>query len=160
MTTHAGKTVYIAADLDPSADLADLAAFEGLTWVEVKGCGAFPELGRNEPIATYNTFERVEKGKGVPDFGGGDMEVKRISGDAGQAALRAAGSKTVHAGFKVVYKDATGTANGDYSATTDYAKGVVTGPRRGSGTDEDFILDIYTLGFTQVITDEPAEIST
>ena len=159
MATHAGKTIFISANLNPQTDLADIAAFEALTWTEVKGCGSFPELGRNEAIATYNTYEKVEKGKGAPDYGGGDMEVRRISGDAGQTALRTAGGKTTHCAFKVVYNDATGTATGEYPATTDYAKGVVSGPRRGGTGDEDFILDIYSLGFTQVLTDEPVQIS-
>lgn len=159
MSTHAGKTISVAVDLDPNTDIADAAAFAALTWVEVPGIGAFPELGRNEAIATYNTFKKMEKGKGAPDFGGGDMEVKRISGDAGQIALRTAGSKNLHVAFKVVYDDDTGAATGDFTATTEYAKGVISGPRRGGSGDEDMILDVYSLGFTQVITTEPAAIT-
>lgn len=159
MTTHAGKTIYVSTNLNPQTDLADVAAFEALTWTQIKGVGAFPELGRNEAVATYNTFAKVEKGKGAPDFGGGDMEVRRIGGDAGQVALRTAGGKKTHTAFKIVYDDATGTADGEYPATTEYCKGVVSGPRRGGTGDEDFILDVYGLGFTQVITDEPAAIT-
>jgi len=159
MATHAGKTISVAVDLDPNTDIADATAFAALTWVEVPGVGAFPDLGRNEAISTYNTFKKVEKGKGAPDFGGGDMEVKRISGNAGQIALRTAAAKNLHVAFKVVYDDDTGADTGDFPATTEYAKGVISGPRRAGGGDEDMLLDIYGLGFTQALTVEPAAIA-
>lgn len=156
--THAGKKVYISEAVGET-DLADVAAFEALSWTEVPGVGTFPEYGRAEAISTHNGFEKKAKGKGAPDFGGGDLEVRRISGDAGQLALRAAGASKKQYAFKIVFDDATGASSGDYTATTDYVKGVVSGPKRGGSGDEDFIMDVYALGFEQHIPDEPAVIA-
>ena len=159
MATHAGRTISVAVDLDPSVDLADAAAFAALSWVEVPNVGEFPEYGRTESIATYKTTKTTLKGKGVPDFGGGAMEVARVSGNAAHAALRAAGAKNLHVAFKIDHVDATGAANPAYSATADFVKGVISGPTRGGSGDEDFIVDAYELGFTQVVTSEPAQIA-
>lgn len=159
MATHAGKRYYIVTGLSPN-DLADLAAFEALTWTtEVKGIGAFPAYGGRQELASYQTFEKARKGLGAPDYGGGDIEVFRISGDTGQAAMLTAGGKNTHVAFKIVYLDATGTADGEYTATTHYVKGVLAKPELNAGSDSDAILDVYGFGIEQVERDEPAEIS-
>ena len=159
MSTHAGKEIYFSGGLGV-ADLADKAAFEGLTWTRVNGIGEpFLEYGPNQDISDFPTFSKVEKGLGTPDYGGGDIEVMRISGDAGQAAMKAQGGKSSHGAFKIVLKDSTGTETGDYTATTDYVKGVLTTPRRNAGQGGDMILDIYGFGATQTISVEPAVIA-
>lgn len=152
--TNAGKTYFVCATAQAS-DL-DQAGFEGLSWVRVNNVGAFPDYGRRENIAEYVTIDNGKlKGKGSNDAGGGDMDVSRLASDSGQDALRTAGAtKQVYA-FKVVHDDAvTG-----FTATTDYLRGIVSGPMHPQGGDEDFVLDRFALGFVQHLRVDPEAVS-
>ena len=144
--TNAGARVFVAAAPQP-ADL-DQAGFEALTWVQVTNVGNHGETGSNTNILTYDTWDTkvIQKSKGITDAGSPEIEVARIQDDAGQAILRDAARTNFNYAFKMERNDkpnATGTP------TILYNRGLVTGPKRPHGRNEDFDLEMFTLGLNQ-----------
>jgi len=154
--TMSGGKLYVCATAQNS-DLNE-AAFEALTWVQVKGVGSHGETGTNTNIVNYDTWdtEFVQKSKGTSNAGDPEVELARIPADAGQVILRTAGdhyNKNNYA-FKIERNDipAGGTV-----PTIIYNRGLVTGPRTQHGRNEDFDLEIYTFALQQgQITTEAA----
>lgn len=155
--SNAASTVYISTTA-ANDDLSE-AAFALLTYVEITGVGSHGETGTNTNILTYDTWDTsvAQKAKGISDAGSPEIEVSRSVTDAGQIALRAAALTSDNYAFKIVRTDklnATGTP------TILYNRGLITGPRRPMGRNEDFDLEIFTLALQQleVVTDATAGI--
>lgn len=149
--THSQDKFYISTtpandDLDDHA----VGGFPSLTYVEVKAVGSVGELGLNTNIVSYDTWGSivVSKGKGLTDAGSADVEMLRVADDPGQIAMRAAGAPTNknNYAFKIDLQD----------GTTRYFRALVGGPRHPGGRNEDFDLDVYTLGANQSTLDIPA----
>lgn len=137
------------------ADL-DQAGFEALTWVEVKNVGSVGETGISTNILTYDTLgtDVTQKGKGVSNAGDPDIEVARISTDAGQVALRAAAQTNYNYALKIERNDAP---DATYTNRMEYNRGLVAGPKRPNGRNEDFDLEVFSLGLQQrEVVVEPA----
>jgi hypothetical protein len=145
--TNAFGKVYVCATPQNSA-LAQ-ADYEALTWVEVGGVGSHGETGPNTNILTYDTWgdSVVDKGKGMTNAGDPEIECARIPTDPGQQILRAAALTPHKYAFKIVKND---VAVGGTVGTVLYNRGLVTGPRRPHGRNEDFDLEIFTLGLSQL----------
>lgn len=144
--TNAGAKVYVCATPQPAA--LDQTAYEALTWVLISNVGNHGETGTNTNILTYDTWDTdvIQKSKGISDAGSPEIEVARIPTDAGQIILRNAGDTNFNYAFKMERNDkpnATGTP------TILYNRGIVTGPRRPFGRNEDFDLEMFTLGLNQ-----------
>lgn len=144
--TNAACKIYTCATAQNS-DL-DASGYAALTWVEITGIGSRGEAGRNTNIVNYDTWDTTvtQKAKGVTDAGSPELEVARDPGDAGQDILRTAaavGNNNNYA-FKEERNDSGGS-----TPTIIYNRGIVTGPRRPGGRNEDFDLEIYTIGFNQ-----------
>lgn len=151
--TNAGATFWIASDAQ-EVDLT-LAQFEALTWVQVKKVGSHGETGVDTNILTYDTWDSdvVQKGKGMSNAGDPDVELSRVISDAGQIALRAAAKTNSNYAFKIVHNDAPVAG----TPTIIYNRGLVTGPKRTNGRNEDFILETFKLGLQQLeIVDDAA----
>lgn len=143
--TQSGDKFYISTtaqnnDLDDHPTLG----FPGLTYVEVKKVGSIGEFGIATNIVTYDTLDQdvIEKGKGLTNAGDPAIEVAELLADPGQIAMRAAGAvanKDNYA-FKILRTD----------GTVEYLRGLVTGPVTPGGRNEDFRLNVYTLGLNQV----------
>lgn len=146
--TNAGKKVYVCAT--PQPNNINLAAFEALTWVEVKGVGSHGEAGTTTNILTYDTWgdDVAQKAKGLSDAGSPDIEVARDPDDAGQVILRTAAGTNFNYAFKIVGNDAPNDDVGS-SPTIIYNRGLITGPRRPLGRNEDFDLEIFGTAFQQ-----------
>lgn len=156
--SHAGKKIYISSGPVGPEPPADSAAYEALTFIEVKGAGGeFPEGGPSQATGTFEGADKIHKTKKNIDYGGGAWSVKRISGDAGQAKVREAGETNYLYAFKIVYQDQTGDASGQYSNTTDYCTATVSGPVRSNG--DGHVLDNYELAFDDYQTQQPAQIA-
>jgi hypothetical protein len=146
--TNAGSKLFICAT--PQPDDLDQTGFEGLTWVQIGGVGSAGEAGTSTNILTYDTWdtEVAQKAKGISNAGDPDIEVARDPDDAGQVILRAAALTNLNYAFKEMRNDAP-NADEDSRPTTYYNRGLVIGPRRPRGRNEDFDLEIYTLGLQQ-----------
>lgn len=130
-----------------NADL-NAAGFLALTWIEVKGVGNHGQAGSKTNILSYPTWGDtvVQKSKGMTDAGSPDVELARIPTDAGQIAIRAAAAQNQNYAFKVQHNDPA-TVGG--TGTIIYNRGLVTGPARPLGRNEDFDLEVFSLGFVQ-----------
>ncbi len=144
---NAASKIYICATAQNSTLVQ--ADYELLTWVEIGGVGSRGEMGKNTNILSYNTWGDgvVQKAKGMTDAGTVELEVARSSTDAGQVILRTAaavGNNNNYA-FKELRSD--GPVGGVGSVF--YNRGLVAGPKRPGGRNEDFDLEVFTLGFQQ-----------
>jgi hypothetical protein len=144
--TNKGRKLYICATAQPT-DLAQ-GGYEALTWVEVKNTGSIGETGTAENILTYPELatEVAQKQKGIANAGDPDIEVARNPTDPGQILLRTAGATKFYYAFKVEDQD---RPSADYTNTIYYMRGLVSMPKRPNGRNEDFILEVYTLGMVQ-----------
>jgi hypothetical protein len=145
-STQAGRKLYVCSTPQPT-DL-NAAAFAALTWVQVKAVGAHGEAGSNTNILTYDTWDTdvIQKSKGITDAGSPEIELARIPTDAGQIILRAAALTDFNYAFKVEGNDEPEPGG---TPTIIYNRGIVTGPKRPMGRNEDFDLEVYTLGLNQ-----------
>lgn len=125
------------------------ADYEALTWVEIKAIGSRGETGKTTNMLSYDTWDTKvsQKAKGITDAGSPELEVARIPTDPGQLILRAAGAvgNNNNYAFKELRSDGTTSSNG----TVKYNRGLVAGPKSPGGRNEDFDLEVFTLGLQQ-----------
>lgn len=146
--TNAGSKLYVCATAQP--DELDATEFAGLTWVQVGGVGSVGETGDNTNMLSYDTWddEVVQKAKGMTNAGDPEIEVARDPDDAGQDILRTAAGTNLYYAFKIEGTDKPDT-NPASKPTIRYNRGLVAGPREPNGRNEDFDLEIFTLGLVQ-----------
>lgn len=144
--SNAGAKVFISEDPMPIGSL--LAAFTAMTWLEIKAVGSHGEGGANTNILNYDSWDTdvIQKAKGMTDAGSPEIEVARISNDPGQMAARAAAATNLNWGFKMQRNDPL-TLGG--TPTLLYNLGLITGPKRPFGRNEDFDLEIFALALNQ-----------
>lgn len=144
---NAASRLYVCSVAQNTA--LDQSGYEALTWTEITGIGSRGETGRSTNVLTYDTWDTtvVQKAKGMTDAGSPEIELARIPTDPGQIILRAAaavGNNNSYA-FKELRADGTTPTNG----TCIYNRGLVGGPKRPGGRNEDFDLEVFTLMFQQ-----------
>ena len=144
---NAASRLFVCAT-PQNSDLIQ-SEYELLTWVEVKGIGSRGETGKQTNILTYDTWDTsvVQKAKGMTDAGSPPVEVARIPTDPGQIIMRAAGAvgNNNNYAFKELRSDGLVAGQGSVF----YNRGLVTGPTRPGGRNEDFDIEVYTLGLQQ-----------
>jgi len=140
-----GSKVYICATSQATAP-ADATAYAALTWVEIKKVGNMGEVGTTTNMLNYPTWGDTvqQKAKGINDAGNPTLEVMRDSADSGQDALRTAALSNLPYAFKIERNDKL-TSGG--TNTLLYNWGLVSGPTRPQGGNEDFDVEIFQLGF-------------
>jgi hypothetical protein len=157
LNTNAGKKLYVCATPQPN-DL-DAAAFAGLTWVQVKGVGDHGETGSQTNIVTYDTWDTTvtQKGKGITNAGDPTIELARDPDDPGQVIMRTIAKTNLNYAFKIEGNDKPNT-DVDSKPTIRYNRGLVAGPTTPNGRNEDFDLEIFTLGLNQEqVTVDPVD---
>lgn len=144
--SNSGGILYTAA-LNQETDL-NTAAFAALTWVAIGGMGSLGEAGTKTNILTYDTWDTtvIQKAKGMSDAGSPEIEVSRNTADPGQDLLRIATTTNLNYAFRLVRNDKLTLAG---TGTIIYMRGLVTGPVRPNGRNEDFDLEVFTLGLQQ-----------
>lgn len=144
---NAGSKVYVCAT--PQQSDLDQVGYEALPWTEIKGVGSHGEIGPNTNILTYDTWDTkvIQKAKGMTDAGSPEIELARIPTDPGQMILRTAALNNMNYAFKMVRNDPAVEGG---IGTVLYNRGLVTGPRRPMGRNEDFDLEIFTLALQQL----------
>lgn len=135
-------TYAISATLPATYDAAGYAA-TGTTYTEIGQVSKFFPTGSKRSVNKFNPIKgAVQKSKGAPDYGQGDMQMADVPADAGQIILKAAEASPNHYSIKVTYPDGevhyfdvivsswqlTGEKEGDFyirSATVDLCKAPV-----------------------------------
>lgn len=145
--SNAASKIYVCATAQNS-DLT-LSDYNSLTWVEISGIGNLGESGKSTNILTYPTWDTTvqQKAKGITDAGSPTLEVARIPTDAGQIILRAAGAVGNNNNYAFKIQRADGVTG--ETGTIEYNRGLVAGPTRPNGRNEDFDLEVFTLAFQQ-----------
>lgn len=146
VNTNAGGKVYVCAT--PQNTDLDLAGFQALDYVEIDGIGEVGEMGTTTNILTYDQWNTdvVDKGKGMSNAGDPTVETARKPSDPGQNIMRAIALQPHKYAFKIVKNDPAILGG---TGTTIFTRGLVTGPARPMGRNEDFDLEVYTLGLVQ-----------
>lgn len=143
----------------PQPEDLDRAGFEALTYVRVGQVGAKGETGMQTNVVSYDTLDTkvTQKAKGISNAGDPTIEVARLYNDLGQIALRAAAKTNFNYAFRTVRNDAP---DAETTNTVIYERGLVMGPTRPNGRNEDFDLEVFTLGLQQeevVVDPEPID---
>lgn len=145
---NAASKIYVSSISVSATDLSQ-TDYEALTWVEIGFIGSRGETGNITNVLTYDTWGTTvtQKAKGITDAGSPEIEVARFPTDAGQIIMRAAAAvgNNANYAFKEVRADGTTATNG----TIIYNRGLVIGLKRPGGRNEDFDLEVYTLGLQQ-----------
>lgn len=142
--SQSGDKLFISTTVQNN-DLDDHATsgFPGLAYVEVKKVGSIGEFGLATNMLTYDTLDRdvTTKAKGLTNAGDPQIECAEDLTDPGQIAMRAAGAVTNKGNyaFKILRAD----------GTIEYLRGLVAGPVKPGGRNEDFRLNVFTLGLQQ-----------
>ena len=151
--TNAGGKLFICAT--PQTGPLTGSAYAALTWVEIKGVGKIGETGMSTNMLSYDTWADTvtQKVKGMTDGGAPEIELMRDVLDAGQDALRAAALTNYKYAFKITRNDQITPSTGNNTAY--YNLAIVSGPKRPNGRNEDFDLEVFTLGVTaaEVVVD-------
>jgi len=138
--TNFGGQFFIA-DAPSNVDLT-LSEFLGLTFVEIPNLVTCDPTGVTQNIVTDSTWDRpvVCKGKGEANAGDPNIEFQDLP-SAGMDLFEAAAAfdNTNNYAFKFVWAD----------ASEEYDRGLVSGPQRTKGGNEDFKHVIFTLGLQQ-----------
>lgn len=144
--TFKGRRLYVCATPQPS-DLTQYQ-YDLLSWVEVKHVGSIGEMGTSTGVVSYDELatDVSQKQKAVSNAGDPQIDLARDPADAGQAILRAAGATKYNYAFKIEDSDAPSPGQG---VTVYYNRGVVAGPTRPGGRNQDFILERYVIGLNQ-----------
>lgn len=144
--THKNYKVYICTTPQPSP--LNQGEYEGLDWVEIGNVGAVGETGMQTNIVSYDELatEVTMKAKGISNAGDPTIECARNPTDVGQIALRAAAATNFIYAIKFEANDAPSVG---YTSSVYYNRGLVAGPTRPGGRNEDFQLEVYTLGLVQ-----------
>ena len=144
---NAASKVYVCATAQNTE--LDQADYEALTWVEIKSVGSLGETGKSTNVLSYDTWDTsvIQKAKGQTDAGSPDLEVARLPNDPGQEILRSASAVGNNDNYAFKFLRADGS-NGN-TGTVLYNRGLVMGPKRPNGRNEDFDLEVFTLAFQQ-----------
>jgi hypothetical protein len=138
--TNFGGKFYIA-DAAQNNDLT-LSEFLALTWVEVPNLITCDPTGVTQNVVSDSTWDRpvVCKGKGEANAGDPNIEFQDAP-SAGMDLMEAAAdyANANDFAFKFVWTD----------GSEEYNRGLVTGPQRTKGGNEDFKHVIFTLGLQQ-----------
>lgn len=145
---NAASRLFVSSGPVGNNDLSR-SDYEAITWIEVKAVGSRGEMGKTTNILTYDTWDTkvIQKAKGITDAGSPQLEVARIPSDPGQQILRLAGAvgNNNNYAFKELRADGVTAETGSVF----YNRGLVGGPTRPGGRNEDFDLEVFVFGFQQ-----------
>lgn len=146
VNTNANSRMFISStSVTPPLARAD---FEALTWIEIAAIGNLGEAGTKTNMVNYDTWNTsvIQKGKGLSDAGSPELDVARVPTDPGQIAVRAAALTNLNYAIKIIRNDPAVIGG---TGTIIYNAGLVVGPARPFGKNEDFDIEKFTFGFNQ-----------
>ena len=138
--TNFGGTFAISTTA--ANDDLTLSEFLGLTYIEVPNLVTADSTGVTQNIVTDSTWDRPVVCKGKGEANGGDPNVEfQDTPSAGMDLFMAAAAYDNTNNYACVFTWADGSE--------EYNRGLVTGPQRTKGGNEDFKHVIFTLGLQQ-----------
>ena len=139
--THAGSKLYIC--VTPQNEDLTQTEFAALTYLQVKKVGSIGERGINTNIVSYDTLDTLVsmKGKGITNAGDPAVEVAEDLADPGQIAMRSAGAPDVSDAYAFKIENTDGSI--------EYLRGLVAGPNKPGGRNEDFRLNPFPIALNQ-----------
>lgn len=154
ITTATGAKYYIGGTtaIDYTTDAGAIAAFEALTWVEIKEVEDGGEFGDESADVTFQSLGdgRVRHLKGARDAGTIALVVGDDPLDPGQIAMRAAEKTKFQYNFKVEYEDAPSDL---YDNSVDFFRGLVMSARKNVGTGDNVLRRTFSIGIsTKILT--------
>jgi hypothetical protein len=103
--SYTGAIYAISASLPATQDAAGYGATT-ITYTTIGEVDKFPKYGAVRDIKEFNPISgNTTYSKGVRKFGGGQMSMADMPGDAGQIILKAAEASPNHYSMKVTYPD-------------------------------------------------------
>lgn len=95
----------ISASLPATYDAAGYAATT-MVYTTIGKVQDFPTYGSKRPVTKFPPIAgAIEKIKGTPDYGDGDLIMADVPADAGQVILKAADASPNHYSLKITYSD-------------------------------------------------------
>lgn len=121
--TGAGSKVFVCADMPYTEDAAGYGV---LSWTQVKGVSSVPDFDDSSSVVTHPDLDDqyTKKAVGMRNGGSGPLDMRRITGDPGQAILDAARESKCNISLKIQYDDIP--CNGGTTPTIEYRKVIVT----------------------------------
>ena len=144
---YKGGKFYISTTA-VSSDILQ-AAYEALTWLEVKNVVTTPAMGVEDNIISqdYLSTDVSQKQKGFANVTDGELVVGYDDADAGQDAMLAAANSRTQYGFKSELADSPNYPT--VSNTIRYTHGFVGGGGDAGGGGEDFVNLTFMLALNQ-----------
>lgn len=134
--------VFALSTTSANEDL-NASEFAALQYTEVPNIGSHGDSGVSQNVVNYSTWDRnvIAKGKGEADAGSPSVEFLDVD-SAGMTLLIAAADvdNTNSYAYRIVWPD----------NSIEYNRGIITGPLRMKGGNEDFKRLQFNLGFNQV----------
>ena len=134
--------VFSISTTAQNSDLTE-SGFDALSYTEVPNLGNHGDSGVSQNIVSFSTWGNnvTNKGKGEADAGSPVVEFLDIA-SAGMTLMEAAADvdNANNYAFKVEWAD----------GSIEYNRGLVTGPTRMKGGNEDFKRLQFNLGYNQV----------
>lgn len=133
--TFAVSTTTVNAD-------QTLSEFEGLTYTEVGKVGNIGDTGISQNAVSFSTWDQpvLQKGKGEADAGNPELEfLDEPSAGMDLMLAAAAFDDADNRAFRIQWPD----------GSKEYNRGLVMGPTRPKGGNEDFKRVVFTLGLQQ-----------
>lgn len=144
-----GTKIYIAGAV--TAEPADAAAYQALTWIEIKEVETIGEYGDEKTVTSFAVLgdDRVKKVTGSSDAGTLTITVVDIPDDAGQVAAKAAQAMKYNYPFKIVSPNRLTVAGTDQ---IDYLIGPVASQRKGQTTPNGELTRVFTVAINSKFT--------
>lgn len=141
--TNIGAELHLSASLPATEDIAGYGA---LTFTEVTGVASLPEIGPSSNIVSQADLKDgiLRKAHGERDFGGGDVQLREVMGDAGQALMNTAQDDESIISVKVVRP----------TGLIQYFQAIVGSFRRSEATTGNFAGIISSLQVVSAIVED------
>lgn len=139
--TNFDGRVYISPSIEN--DDLDLAGFQAISgWIELPEIGNVDQTGNDQNVVTYPVWgsQAIRKGKGQVDAGSPTIECLDVA-SAGRDAWIAAAEPSNQNNYGVAIEWSNGTI--------EYNRGLIMGPIRLKGGNEDFKRLQFICGFQQ-----------
>jgi hypothetical protein len=147
--THSGLVIGISTTVEN--DDVDLSTVEGLSYENLPSVGNAGDTGVTQNIINYSTLDRQVICKGKGEANAGDPTIEALDVPSAALDLFVAAAATDNSDNYVIRYQ---WPDGSY----EYNRGLITGPQRMKGGNEDFKRIMFTCGNQQapIVVEAPS----